>query len=76
MKSDDASTTCSFEVGQKLRIYFNPHNINNKLYHVRAIVDNDYLVVRMYRHGHWIYKLERLDTLQALYHSGFLKFVQ
>jgi hypothetical protein len=45
--------------GQTWRIFFFKGNRNNTLIHIRAVVDNEYFVVRKWRRGKgWIYTLE------------------
>lgn len=55
--------------GQKYRLYYNEGNINNAIWHIRAIVDDEYIVCRKWskRKQSWIYFIE--DS-----HGFWLKF--
>jgi len=35
-----------FKKGEKWKLYFNENNINNKLIHIRGIIDDVYIVTR------------------------------
>lgn len=56
-------------VGAKLKIYFNPKNINNMELEVRAIVDDSY-VVFVTKKGN--YKMESIQYFNMLYKDGSL----
>lgn len=45
----------------KVRLFYNENNINNKIIHIREIVDGEYIVFKIYnkRKG-WIYKIEHI----------------
>ncbi len=60
--------------GQTLRIYYGPANINNKRLHVRAIVDGEIVVYRVWsrRHG-WIYQVENRGSLHWQWQKGILR---
>ncbi len=60
--------------GKSYRIYFGKGNVNNKLIHVRAIVDNTHAVYRSWlRHkGYWGYDVECLYYLGLLLKDGHL----
>jgi len=51
--------------GKKYRIFFNANNINNKMINVRAVVDDEIVVYRMWRGG-WVYCTYRLSYLELL----------
>lgn len=51
---------------QKWRIYYQKGNMNNRLLHVRAIVDDDQIVVRFWHRLRWVY---RLDNIWDFYYS-------
>ncbi len=48
------------EVGKKYRIFYGEGNRNNKVVHIRAIIDNDYFVFRQwfYSKRRWEYFIE------------------
>lgn len=48
------------EVGDTLRFFYQEGNPNNRTVHVRAIVDDDYIVIRQWsrRRQRWIYTVE------------------
>lgn len=47
------------KVNTKLKLYYRENNINNKIIHIRAIVDNGYFVYKCYNKTKgWIYKVE------------------
>lgn len=55
------------QLGESYRVFYNEGNSNNKLIHIRAIVDDKYFVYRYWvnpRKG-WVYKLESVYWLQA-----------
>lgn len=47
-------------VGDSFRLFYNAGNMHNRVIHVRAIVDDEYIVLRYWskRRGYWIYQLE------------------
>jgi hypothetical protein len=61
-------------VGAKLRIDFGGNNPNNRLEHVRAIVDDDHVVTRWWsrRRRQWIYKVEHILWYELLLNDGYL----
>jgi hypothetical protein len=61
--------------GNAVKIFYNPGNINNRLIHIRAIVDDDEIVYRFwskYRQC-WIYEMKNLYFFILLHRDGFLK---
>jgi len=65
-------------VGDVWRINFGKGNPNNAVIHIRAIVDEDYAVWRVYnRHKkRWDYEIKHNYTLCLLDSDGFLEFVR
>ena len=55
----------------KIKLFFNENNINNKIIHIRSIVDEEYVAFRVYskRKG-WIYKIEHITWFEV--HSEYL----
>jgi len=60
--------------GKKLRIFYNKGNINNKVVHVRAIVDDDKVVCRWWHkhQGRWVYDVLDLYKLWLMYDLGVI----
>jgi len=48
-----------FKKGEKWKLYFNENNINNKLIHIRGIIDDVYIVTRSWStyKNRWIYDI-------------------
>lgn len=63
-------------VGDRYRIDYGKGNFANKLIHIRAIVDNEYVVYRYWRHLEWIYKLEDTTFFEVGAESGHIKKVK
>lgn len=61
--------------GRKVRQYFNPGNPNNRVEHIRAIVDDDQVVVRWWSKGkqRWVYEVRGRGWYEMLYHKGNLQ---
>ena len=50
-------------VGKSFKIHYGEGNINNRVIHIRAIVDDDKVVFRWWSKGRqsWIYEVEHLE---------------
>lgn len=66
--------------GTKLRLYYNPGNINNRIMHIRARVDDNYIVSRTWARGRWSYEINHVYFFIihmkqgcCLSHAGFSK---
>ncbi len=61
--------------GNKVRVFYNNGNINNEIRHIRAIVDNDQVVYRVWnKHKRrWVYYVEWVVKFQILYKYHHLK---
>lgn len=46
------------QVGDQWRVDFGENHFANKLLHVRAVVDDDYIVVRHWKRGRWVYEMD------------------
>ncbi len=48
--------------GEKYRLFYDKGNPNNELVHIRAIVDEEYVVVRYWlrRKRRWCYRVENM----------------
>lgn len=46
--------------GMKLKLFYGEGNINNKVMHIRAVIDNEYFVYKFWaKHKKaWIYQIE------------------
>tara|TARA_Y100001935_G_C17050726_1_gene381873 strand:+ start:160 stop:408 length:249 start_codon:yes stop_codon:yes gene_type:complete len=60
--------------GKKFRAYYGENNPNNVLYHVRAIVDDDYVVVKHWvKHKkRWSYEVITTYALDVMHEMGTL----
>ena len=62
-------------VGARLDFFFGPGSVNNRKHEVRAVVDDEYVVVRRYvRRGNkgWVYELLHEYHLATTYRAGYL----
>lgn len=59
---------------QKVRVFYNEGNINNQLRHIRAIVDDEFVVFRVWsKHKqYWVYKVEHRYNFELKYEGGHL----
>ena len=71
----DEMDVLDVKVGDKLKIYYNENNKNNCIIHVRAIVDGNYVVYRVWSkyRKNWIYRINDVSFLEMLYKDGYLK---
>ena len=60
------------KVGQTWRLRYNEGNRNNALLHIRAIVDEEYIVVRVWHNAQWKYRLETVSSFIANSQAGHL----
>ncbi len=60
--------------GKKVRVFYYPGNVNNQLRHIRAIVDEEYVVYRVWsRHKRrWVYRIEWLYQFNLAWENGRL----
>ena len=58
--------------GNKLNLFFNEGNINNKTIHIRAIVDDDYIAYKTWsrRKQRWYYQIEYIYFFELLYEKN------
>jgi hypothetical protein len=56
------------KVGDSFKIDYGPKNSNNKVIHIRALVDDEYYVFRWWskRRQRWIYDIETIDALRFI----------
>ena len=62
--------------GHRLRLYFNEGNPNNQIRHIRAIVDDDQVVYRVWSHGSWYYHVVWLYSFWLAWQDGVLRPAQ
>lgn len=60
------------QVGDSYRIDYGKGHFYNKLIHIRAIVDGEYIVYRYRRHFEWIYKLTDPTFFEVGIESGHI----
>lgn len=62
------------KVGNKIKVFYNKGNRNNRLYHVRAIMDDEYVVVKTWvRHKkRWAYSVLDLYWFEIHWEDGKL----
>ena len=58
---------------QTWRIYFGKNNWNNRLCHIRCIVDNEYVVIKYRKNFRWVCALEDIYYFSVLSENGHLK---
>ena len=61
--------------GKKIRLYFCKDNVNNAILHVRAIIDDEYVVVRIWSHRkrRWIYKIDWFYIYELYLNDKYLQ---
>lgn len=64
--------------GESYRIFFSECNVNNKLIHIRAIIDDNQVVFRRwsYTKRRWIYLIQDMIWFDMLANDGFMKKVK
>lgn len=55
--------------GEAVQVFFGEANVNNEIRHIRAIVDSEYVVYRVWsKHkGRWLYQVGDLMEFQVLW---------
>ncbi len=63
--------------GKAVRIFYNEGNINNQIRHIRAIVDDEYVVYRVRHYGkqNWSYRVRGMHRFQVTFENGNLSIV-
>lgn len=60
--------------GQKVKVFYNEGNINNQIRHIRAVVDGEFIVYRVWsRRKGWQYCIEHRYGFEYKYEKGVLK---
>ena len=64
--------------GMKIRVFFNKNNPNNQLRHIRAIIDDEYVVYRVWSRGKqsWCYHVEWVFGFILEYERGVLSHIK
>ena len=67
-----------FKPGNKVKIFFNEGNINNEIIEIKEIVDNDYIVYRVYNigEGKYCYKIQFIYYFKLLEKDGCLSLLE
>lgn len=60
------------EAGKTYRIFYNKRNWNNRLIHVRAVIDDYYVVYRFWHAVQWCYKMDNMTYINLLIKNGTL----
>lgn len=61
------------EVGAKVRVFYGKGNPHNELRHIRGVVDDEYIVYRVWKRFHWSYKMEWAYAFYLAWKDGHLK---
>jgi hypothetical protein len=72
IKDTSDNVIIELKVGNSYRIFYNKGNPNNMLIHVRAIVDKDYIVTKVWKNCKWRYRIEYYYLYQLLARDGML----
>lgn len=66
---------CNIQPGKKVKQFYQAGNINNATLHIRALVDNEYVVIRQWSKSRqsWCYKVEHITMFELLYEKGYLQ---
>lgn len=72
-----ASVYAMIQPGQSVRMNYGEGNLNNEVRHIRAIVDEEFVVYRVwFKHKRrWEYKVEWVGAFQIGYDAGQLEAV-
>lgn len=57
--------------GKKVKVFYGEKNINNETRHIRAIIDEEYIVYRVWYRS-WHYRVEHRYDFELKYESGRL----
>ena len=63
--------------GKKVKLFFYEGNLNNELRHIRAIIDGEYIVYKVWwpHKQYWHYKIEWIYSFVLFFENGHLKSV-
>ena len=78
MKSWNDNLKKLFKPGNKVIIFFNEGNINNEIIEIKEIVDNDYIVYRVYNIGEekYYYEIQFIYYFKLLEKDGCLSLLE
>lgn len=76
IEADHVKDISDVQPGKSFRIFWGKGNVNNKIVHVRAIVDEDIVVMMEWqkRRKRWHYAAETMIWYQLLIEKGRLRF--
>jgi hypothetical protein len=62
------------KLGARLYIFYSDGNINNRIVHIRAIVDDEWIVWRIWsrKRRRWLYHVGHISRFEYLYEQGHL----
>lgn len=58
--------------GQKIRVFYNKGNINNQIRHIRGIIDDEYIVYRVWQKNRYFYRVAHKYEFELRYENGRL----
>lgn len=60
--------------GKKVKLFYNEGNLNNEIRHIRAIVDDEYIVYRVWlpRKKTWRYRVDWIYVFHLAFEGGYL----
>lgn len=60
--------------GKKIKLFINDANPNNKIYHIRAIVDDEYIVYKVWSRSkqRWNYHIDWFYLFEMYLKNGWL----
>jgi hypothetical protein len=58
--------------GQRIKVFYHEGNINNEIRHIRAIVDKEYIVYRVWQKNHYSYRVAHKYEFELGYENGRL----
>lgn len=63
---------------QTWKLFFSPGNLNNKTIHIRALIDEEWIVYRKWskRKQRWLYFIEHIYLLEMYIENGYMKLMK
>lgn len=64
--------------GNKVRVYGHPRKSKNTLFHIRAVVDEEYVVYKVWsrRKQYWVYGVEHIYFFYLHWQKNFVELVK
>jgi len=59
--------------GKAVNVCYPGDNPNNEKRHIRAIVDDEWIVYMVYRRNRWTYHIDWIYAFLRIYEDGYLK---